>query len=304
MRRCLIIPFFLLAISASCQPKKAGKPDQLIADLKELSSDKYQGRKMGSAGSQMAASYISERFAEIGLKSFNNSYRHKFSNLKAQGTNVLGYIEGKKKNEVIVISAHFDHIGIIDGKIYNGADDNASGVAVLLSLAKYFAAHKPQQTLIFAAFDGEEAGFLGARYFVAHPPLSLNKVILNINMDMVSRADNGKLYAAGAYHYPNLKKYLTSTNKTISLIAGHDDPKLGKNDWTKQSDHYAFLEKGIPFIYFGVEDHSDYHSNTDDFERIDTSRFLNCAAIIQEVVLKIDAGLSLQNTFREKLISQ
>ena len=302
MKRCLIIPVILLAISASCQPKKNSKSDQLITDLKELSSDKYQGRKIGSPGNRMAAGYISERFAEIGLKTFDSSYQHKFSSRKTQGINVLGYIEGKKK-DVIVISAHFDHVGIIGGEVYNGADDNASGVAVLLSLAKYFAAYKPQQTLIFAAFDGEEAGLLGARAFVNRPPLSLNRVILNINMDMVSRADNGKLYAAGSFHYPNLKKYLASTNKIISLVAGHDDPKLGKDDWTKQSDHYAFREKGIPFIYFGVEDHPDYHKNTDDFERIDTTRFLNCEAVILEVVLKIDKGLSLQNTFREKLIS-
>ncbi len=292
----------VLLMLAACS--KSIHPQQLLTDVKELSSDKYKGRKTGTEGAHLAAAYIEKRFRDLNLKHFGDSYQQKFI-FKANGTkevkaaNVVAFIEGKSA-EAFVISAHYDHLGVVNGQIYNGADDNASGVAVLLSLAKYFSSHQPQHTLIFAAFDAEEMGLQGSRAFVSKPPLALDRIKLNINLDMVSRADKGEIYACGTYHYPDLKKYIITTNSKLKLMLGHDDPKLGPDDWTSQSDHFAFYQKKIPFIYFGVEDHADYHRPTDDFNRINKETFQDATEIIQEVVRNLDKNISIQSIFREK----
>ncbi len=302
--KTIFLHLSLLFLLSGCS--KLVKPQQLLADVKELSSDKYEGRKTGTNGNKMAADYIVKRFEEVGLKPVNENFRLPFS-IKNQsgklisGINLAGLIRGKN-DDIIVISAHYDHVGIINGKVYNGADDNASGVAALLNLAKYFKANLPQQTLMFVAFDAEEQGLMGSKAFVETPPVDLNRIKLNINLDMVSRADNGKLYAAGSYHYPELKKYIVSSNKQIKLVAGHDSPKNGKEDWTNQSDHFAFHKKGIPFIYFGVESHKDYHKPSDDFERISKIKFENCVDVILKAVIEIDKGMAIHKSFREKVI--
>ncbi|WP_207426036.1 M28 family peptidase [Pedobacter sp. SYSU D00535] len=293
----------LLLMLVGCS--KSIRPQQLFDDVKELSSDRYEGRKTGTAGNKMAIDYISSRFRQLGLKSFETSYAHDFR-IKGNGginsgTNLIAYLPGKT-DEAIVITAHFDHVGKVNGQIYNGADDNASGVAGLLALATYFSKHPPQHTLVFAALDAEEMGLLGARAFVEQPPLPIEKIKLNVNMDMISRSESGELFAAGSYHYPELKKYLFTTNSKIKLMMGHDHPDQGKDDWTNQSDHFAFHQKKIPFIYFGVEDHQDYHQPTDDFERIHQEFFRNSVNVIVEVVGNIDKNISTKSIFRDKVI--
>lgn len=279
---------------------------QLLKDVKELSSDKYKGRKTGSDGNEMAAGYIIARFKAIGIKSYNSNFRQSFT-FKNQGktitgANLVGYIPGKKK-DVIVISAHYDHLGIINGEIYNGADDNASGVGGLLEIARYFCTYPPEHTLIFAAFDAEEMGLKGAKAFVSKPPVPLSQIKLNVNLDMVSHNDKGELYVAGTYYYPSLKDYLAVTNSSIKLLRGHDTPDLSANDnWTNQGDHGAFHEKKIPFLYFGVEDHKDYHQPTDDFSNINTGFYIKAVDVILNVVKNYDQGKTVQKAFRKKLI--
>jgi len=294
----------MLLVNLICCKLSYGQ--QLLNDVRELSSDKYKGRKTGTAGNKLAADYIVSRFRAIGLKPLNNSFTHPFSVKNAsgkivKGTNLLAVIPGKKE-DIIVISAHYDHVGVINGKIYNGADDNASGIGGLLSIAKYFKTNPPDHTLLIAAFDAEETGLLGAKAFVGKPPVAIGKIKLDINMDMISRSDKGEIYASGTYHYPQLKKYLISSNPEVKLLLGHDNPKEGSDDWTSQSDHYAFHSKKIPFIYFGVEDHEDYHKSTDDFEKIDKDFYTGVVGMITEVIKNIDKGLSIQSLFKDKKI--
>jgi Zn-dependent M28 family amino/carboxypeptidase len=156
-----------------------------------------------------------------------------------------------------------------------------------MAIAGYFIKNKPNYTLIFAAFDGEEPGLLGAQAFISNYK-SLTDIKLNINMDMISRNDKGELYAAGSNLYPALRKFIVSPNPKIKLIAGHDDPKSGRNDWTHQSDGGAFYDKGIPFLYFGVEDHADYHKPTDDYENIHKEFYINAVDVILEITKQID----------------
>ena len=192
----------------------------------------------------------------------------------------------------IVVTAHYDHVGVIDNQIHNGADDNASGTAALFALAEYFNKNRPLNSIIFAALDAEESGLRGARRFVAEPPVKKESILLNANMDMISRNQAGELYAAGAYHYPFLKKYLedAAKNAPIKLRLGHDRPEQGSDDWTNQSDHGAFHQAKIPFIYFGVEDHKDYHRPTDDFENIDQKFYVGAVETILDALKKFDAG--------------
>ncbi|WP_225874730.1 M28 family peptidase [Pedobacter hiemivivus] len=280
---------------------------QLLKDVEILSSDSYEGRKTNTKGAEMARVYLADRLKSIGLTPFPQlaGYEQPFSFKNGNkglinGKNMIGYIEGKS-DQVIVISAHYDHIGIINNQIYNGADDNASGVAALLKFAAYYKDHKPNHTLIFAAFDAEEMGLQGSKAFVANPPVKLDKIIMNINMDMISHNDKGELYACGTFKYPSLKNYFYTTNPKLKVLFGHDDPKLGHNDWTNQSDHSAFNDKNIPFIYFGVEDHKDYHKASDEYQNINKTFFIDASNSILEIINNIDKERDIQQLFREKL---
>ena len=282
--------------------------EQLLKDVETLASDAYEGRKTGTKGAEMARTYLTSRLKEIGLKPYpgKSNYEQDFE-VKGRngaeaikGKNLIAYIPGKT-DDVIVISAHYDHIGIINKEVFNGADDNASGVAAVLQFAKYFSKNKPNNSLIFALFDAEEMGLQGAKAFVANPPIALEKIKLNVNMDMISHNDKGELYAVGTFKYPELKRYFITTNPTIKILFGHDDPKLGRDDWTNQSDQGAFNAKNIPFLYFGVEDHKDYHKATDEFQNINKTFFVDAANAIQEVIVNIDKQRDLQTIFRENL---
>ena len=289
MKKVLLVLFLFQSFLAEAQKINQ---EALFTDIRILSSDTFQGRQTGTAGSQMAADYIVKRFRNIGLTPYKSTYKEPFTisrrrNENVKGTNIVGYIPGKKK-EAIVISAHYDHLGIINGQIYNGADDNASGVGGLMAIAAYFVKNKPNYTLIFTAFDAEELGLLGAKAFLSDPSEPLSYIRLNINMDMISHNDKGELYVAGSYHYPGLQKFLINSNPKIKLIPGHDDPKSRKIDWTQQSDEGAFYDKKIPFLYFGIEDHPDYHKPTDDYDNINKEFYINVVDVILEVIKQID----------------
>ncbi|HSJ08133.1 MAG TPA: M28 family peptidase, partial [Longimicrobiales bacterium] len=212
------------------------------------------------------------------------------------GANVVGVVPGRERpGRYIVITAHYDHLGIRNGEIYNGADDNASGSAALLALAGYFVANPPRHSIIFAALDAEEMGLQGARAFVANPPVPVDSMAININMDMIGRSDAGELYVAGTHHYPDLLPYVEAVAATaaVRLIPGHDAPggRPG-DDWTMLSDHAAFHAAGIPFLYFGVEDHRDYHRATDDLAGIQPGFYVRAARTVLDMVRLLDAELS------------
>ncbi|GAA3953965.1 M20/M25/M40 family metallo-hydrolase [Pedobacter ginsengiterrae] len=313
MKILYIIPLAMMLSCCSSVKNQsstgAGKLDnQLLKDVEILSSDAYQGRKTGTKGAEMARAYIIERFQKLGLKSYPQhvNYAQEFTfnsrgGAKVNGTNVIGYIPGKTSN-VIVVSAHYDHLGVVKDEVFNGADDNASGTAGLLKIAAYFAKNKPTNTIIFASFDAEEMGLQGAKAFVANPPVNINTIAVNLNMDMISHSDKGELYVAGTFKYPDLKKYVDTTRKEIKVILGHDDPKLGHDDWTNQSDQGAFNAKNIPFLYFGVEDHKDYHKATDEYSTITKQFFSDAANAVLDVVKSIDKQSELQKSLKDKMI--
>jgi len=313
MKILYIIPFAMMLSCCSSVKNQStagsGKLDaQLLKDVEILSSDAYQGRKTGTKGAEMARAYIIARFQKLGLKSYPQhiNYAQEFTfnsrgGAKVNGTNVIGYIPGKGNN-VIVVSAHYDHLGMVKEEVFNGADDNASGTAGLMKIAAYFAKNKPNNTIIFASFDAEEMGLQGAKAFVANPPVPIGTIAVNLNMDMIGHSEKSELYVCGTYRYPNLKKYIDTTRKDIKVSLGHDDPKLGHDDWTNQSDQGAFNAKDIPFLYFGVEDHKDYHKATDEYSTITKQFFSDAAVTVLDVVKNIDRQTGLQQSLKDKMI--
>jgi Zn-dependent M28 family amino/carboxypeptidase len=291
----IIILFFLLVLAAcEAQGQYSFNTEKLMLDVKILSSDSLEGRKTGTEGCKKARAYIIEQLKKAGVQPFVPGYTQPFSvnQVSGEGVNILGFIPGKK-NKTIVISAHYDHLGIRNNTIYNGADDNASGTAALLAMIQYFKKTKPQHRLIFAFFDAEEMGLKGSNHFVGSLDLSKENIVLNINLDMVSRSDKNELYASGTYHNPKLKKSIETIKvpNGVKILFGHDEPSMGKNDWTKSSDHYNFHKKEIPFIYFGVEDHADYHKPGDDFEKINLEFYKNSTEMILSAVRALDKSL-------------
>lgn len=272
---------------------------QLLRDLSVLAADSMEGRLVGSRGSERARRYIEQAFRDAGLIAFGDSYEHEFTfggpnGGQRTGTNVIGLVRGQgRSRRTIVVSAHYDHLGIRTGRIFNGADDNGSGTAALLELARIFSADPPEHDLIFLATDAEEEGLQGARAFVADPPIPLERIALNINMDMISRSDS-VLYAAGTNHYPNLRSPLQALIRIagVTLRLGHDDSvRTDEEDWTSASDHGPFHQRNIPFIYFGVEDHVDYHRPSDDFSNINPEFYERAVETILLAIRAFDHDL-------------
>lgn len=310
--RGLLLPLILLPVLAACGPTADGAVTEqappiaidsatLIRDIGVLAHDSMEGRGAGTPGSARARAFLEGEFARRGLEPVNGSYLHPFTFIRrgdsaeTEGVNVIGMVRGTTSpDRYIVISAHYDHLGVRDGEIYNGADDNASGTAALLALASHFAEHPPRHSLIFAAFDAEEHGLRGARAFVAGLPVPKEAIALNVNMDMVGRIDAGELYVAGTYHYPELLPFVerVASEAEVKLIPGHDRPDGSSgDDWTRASDHGAFHEAGIPFLYFGVEDHPDYHKPTDDVEGIQPGFYARAVRTVLRAIRLLDAEL-------------
>ncbi|QXD14752.1 M28 family peptidase [Rhodocaloribacter litoris] len=270
----------------------------LLGHAARLADDRYEGRATGTGGGRAARDYIRDTYGKLGLKAFG-TYVRPFTftardGRDVEGFNVVGFIPGTERPDLfLVVTAHFDHLGIVDGQIYNGADDNASGVAALLAAAACFTAQPPRHSILFAALDAEEQGLRGAEAFLAEPPVPRDRIVLNVNLDMVGRGDKNELFASGTYHYPFLKTFLepVGARSAVRLRFGHDRPEDGHDDWTFASDHGVFHRHGIPYVYFGVEDHPDYHKPTDDFEAIPQDFFVNAVATIVDALRTFDVRL-------------
>ncbi|NBC67181.1 MAG: M28 family peptidase [Bacteroidetes bacterium] len=273
---------------------------QLIRDLRYLSSDKLEGRKTGTEGSRLAINFIEQRFDSLNLSMFGDSYRQLFNhtNLRSgeeflDAVNLVGYVEGTEHpDRYLVITAHYDHLGIRDGEIFNGADDNASGTSALLAAADYFSENPPQNSMIFLAFDAEEQGLAGARWFVDHPVVPLKMIVMNVNLDMISTNFDNELFASGTYHYSYLKPIIESSaeHTEIDVKFGYDSDSWPQ-DWTMASDHGPFHAKEVPFIYFGVVDHPHYHQPSDIFENINPQFFVDASAFILKAIEQLDTNL-------------
>ena len=300
MRPAILVLALLLCGCASAveaPPPAAARPDQLLTDTRILSANDMEGRGVGTTGSARARAYLVRRLEEIGALPVREDFEQGFiftnKNQAHEGVNLIGRIEGTSRSRrVLVVMAHYDHLGIVGGEVFNGADDNASGVAAVLALAESLAADPPRHDVILALVDAEEGGIRGSRVLVSDPPVPLEDIVLAVNFDMLSRSNGNELYAAGAAHFPYLKPRLEalSARAPVTLKLGHDSGGKGQ-DWTMESDHGAFHEKGIPWVYFGVEDPPEYHKPTDDFDTIPQDFFRRSVQTVLEAVRAFDADL-------------
>lgn len=292
----LIASFLLLMSVGAFAQANTIVADSLMAHVRFLSSDALKGRATDSEGNAAAAAYVLQRFKGYGLapagqEGYRQSFQFysRFSKKTYSATNLLAMVKGTEApDSIIVISAHYDHVGERGGEVYNGADDNASGVGALLELARYFQANPIPYSLLFAAWDAEEVGLRGANHFVDEPTVPLEHIVLNINMDMIGRNAKEQIYICGAGHYPELRAPLDSIAKDapIQVRFGHESPTPTRSDdWTYASDHGEFHKKNIPFLYFGVEDHEDYHQPTDDADRIMPVFYTAVSEVIRKAIL-------------------
>lgn len=280
--------------------------DKLLRHIEYLSSDELAGRKPLSEGSLLAQAYILKELTSLkNVQALYPDYiqRFSFENNREKKTyedaaNLVAFIPGKSSRRVIVVTAHYDHVGVgapnaKGDSIFNGADDNASGTAAMMVMADYFSKNRPEHCLMFVALDAEELGLQGAKALVRDFPYPLDQILLNVNMDMLSRSDKNELYASGSYYYPHFKPILeeASAGSDPILKLGHDVPGTGREDWTKSSDHGAFFDQKVPHLYFGVEDHVDYHRPSDEFKNIQPEFYINAVNLILKCIIKLDSTL-------------
>ena len=279
--------------------------ERALADLRTLAADSFAGRRVGTPGGLKARGYVEAALRRTGAGMLGGSYRHAVPFRRADSTlvdaaNVVGHVRGTRyPGRYVVVSAHYDHVGIgrpVNGdSIYNGADDNASGTAAMLELARHFAANPPQHSIIFVGFDAEESGLRGARAFVENPPVPRDSIVMNVNMDMLSRSEKGELYAVGTHAYPVLRPYIerAQVEARVKLLTGHEGPAAtGSDNWTSSSDHAPFHRAGIPFLYFGVEDHPGYHAPSDEYSFITPGFYVNAIETVLDVLLDLDRDLT------------
>src|SRR5690242_4543528 len=199
----------------------AAQPPRVLDDIKFLTDDRLQGRATGSPGADSAAAYLARRFSQVGLQPAAGGWFQSFTIGRdapaitsggvtaLSGKNVIGILPGRDpvlRNQTVILGAHYDHLGLggfgsLDpdstGRVHNGADDNASGVAAVIQVAARLAASPPARTVVFIAFSGEELGLLGSAYYVKQPIYPLTGTLAMINLDMVGRLRNGHLIVYG-----------------------------------------------------------------------------------------------------------
>ncbi len=292
--RTTLYPALLIA-AISCAPALRSPPTATRADstairsdIEYLASDRLEGRLSGTPGNDSAAAYLARRYRSLGLIELVPGYLQQFNALSAQDAhmgrtaprptqNVVALLRGRDpalRDEYVVIGAHFDHLGrspanALDPQagdaIRNGADDNASGTAAVMELARILAANPPRRSVIFANFSAEELGVLGSGWFVNHPPVPAVSIVAMINFDMVGRLRNDKLIVYGTSTATELKGIVDSTNAAAGPAAFHVS---GGGDGYGPSDQSSFYAKDIPVLHFFTDLHDDYHRATDDADKI------------------------------------
>ena len=311
MRTILVL--FLAIVVFSCKEAKV-KSVSMKEDISILANDSLNGRKTGSKDEKKAAQYIAKRFTDLELQpKGTDGYFQKFT-FKASknphqeavftsekndstetGENVIAYLDNKSENTV-VIGAHYDHLGMGgEGSLYregpaihNGADDNASGVAMMLHLADSLQKKDSPKNnnYLFIAFSGEEEGLLGSNYFVKNPTIDTKKVTYMLNMDMVGRLNSESTLAVyGVGTSPILKQTVNANAGDLNIV--ENESGVGP------SDHTSFYLADIPVLHFFTGQHEDYHKPSDDTEKVNYAGMEMVSNYILSIIKDLDSQKKL-----------
>lgn len=312
MRHALFLGVLALFISCSSTKwsAKDSDPDQMLSDVAYLADDKLEGRTFGSKGETKAGDYIAKRFDQLGLSpkgengtwfqslTVNNPNPHTVEFSKGgeegskSGRNVIGYLDHGAPYTV-VLGAHYDHLGygsfgslyVGSPAIHNGADDNASGVAMLLELAQRLQSEK-KFNFLFIAFTGEENGLWGSNYYCDHPTVDLSKVTAMINFDMVGRLHENKLAINGTGTSPVWPDLIKASN-TAGFTITSEESGIGPSDYT------SFYLMDLPAIHFFTGAHEDYHKPSDDVALINKEGMGQVADMVSALIHNMDASSKL-----------
>jgi len=266
--------------------------EALRVHVQTLASEEFEGRETGQAGFEKASLYLKDFYIQNAIPSplgddnyYQNIPESYFNDRSPPSQNVIAYIEGSTHpEELLIISAHLDHLGVVDEDIFYGADDNASGTAAVMMIAKAFMTAKnegngPKRSILFLHLTAEESGLLGSHYYVKHPIYPLNHTIANLNIDMIGRVDphyetlqnDNYIYVIGAdrlsteLHYVSEAANAQFTNLELDYKYNDDEEA---NRYYYRSDHYNFAFRGIPVIFYFNGEHKDYHQPTDTPDKI------------------------------------
>ena len=290
----------------------AGAPNLLGADVRPeerllrahvetLSSPRFLGRK--GEGGRLAAEYLVDQFRKLALEPlFDGDFRQEIPGKNPGepiGRNVGGLLRGNDptlENEAIILSAHFDHLGVRGGRLYPGADDNASGVAMMLEVARSLVEgqERPRRSVMFIGFDLEEDGLFGSRYFIEHPPVPLSNVRLFLTADMIGRALGGVcdpyVFVMGTEHAPALRPWVEEAARGKAVTVGLLGSDLLLID---RSDYGPFRTRKIPYLFFSTGENPAYHATTDVAETLNYPKLEAISRTILDFVRQASSAESL-----------
>lgn len=306
MRTRILFITFAAALAAGRLPAQSAT-ERVARDLRYLADDRREGRGIGTAGLDSASGYLAVVFAAIGLRpAGEDGFFQPFTVDSsapaaahagvggARTRNVVGLLPGSGalSNEVVVIGAHYDHLGksvfgSLDpdsvGVVHNGADDNASGTTALLEIARRLKARQARsaRTIVFVAFSGEELGLLGSTYYVKHPARPLSATYAMVNLDMVGRLGTRKLTVFGTETAKEFPALLDSVAGTYQIAI------TGTGDGYGRSDQESFYTQDIPVLHFFTGVHEDYHRTTDDWQKIDFPGLVKVAEVASDLAWRL-----------------
>jgi hypothetical protein len=283
------------------------QPRDFLARIGFLASDELGGRDTPSPGLDAAAVYMASEFQRAGLEpagdpgSYLQRWPYSTGAMNVDGSraetvhhvpNVAGVLRGSDpelRNTYLIISAHIDHVGSScrgvtpQNTICNGADDNASGSAAIIELAEAFAMLpvKPRRSIVFLGVSGEEKGLLGSRYYAENPTVPAQSIIANINLDMIGRSPHQDTVAALGQAYSSLGPLVQRLNRGMPelRLTVEDDMWPGQNLFFR-SDHFSFVRREIPALFFFTGLHDDYHAATDTVEKIDLDQITRITRLV------------------------
>lgn len=284
---------------------------ELKTHLYEFASDEMQGRMTGEKGQKLAAEYLRNFYQDQGIASpieENNYYQNipaeYFSRMKEpkSSENVVAFIKGSEKpDEIIVLSAHYDHVGMENGEIFNGADDDGSGTIAMLEIAEAFQqavknGKGPKRSILFLHVTGEEIGLYGSKYYTENPIFPLANTVANLNTDMIGRIDPDKKDTPNYIYLIGSDKLSQELHDVSEAVAEkYSDLELDykfndENDPNRfyyRSDHYNFAKNNIPIIFYFNGVHEDYHKPTDTPDKIEYDLYAKRTQLIFQTAWEV-----------------